>query len=66
MKRKNHIPFFDCAYQGFATGDMDKDAWSVRYFAEQGFEMFVAHSFSKSMGLYGERIGALHVVTHDS
>jgi aspartate/tyrosine/aromatic aminotransferase len=27
--------------------------------------MFVAQSFSKNMGLYGERVGALHVVLND-
>jgi aspartate aminotransferase len=66
MKRRNHFPFFDIAYQGFASGDVEKDAWAVRYFAEQGFQMFVAHSFSKNMGLYGERVGALHIVAHNT
>jgi aspartate/tyrosine/aromatic aminotransferase len=32
MKAKNLIPFFDPAYQGFATGDLDADAWVVRHF----------------------------------
>jgi aspartate aminotransferase len=66
MKSRNHFPFFDIAYQGFASGDVEKDAWSVRYFAEQGFQMFVAQSFSKNMGLYGERVGALHIVAHNT
>lgn len=30
MIEKKLFPFFDCAYQGFASGDLDKDAWSVR------------------------------------
>ena len=30
MSEKKLFPFFDCAYQGFASGDLDKDAWSVR------------------------------------
>jgi len=63
MKKNNLIPFFDSAYQGFATGDLDKDAWPIRYFISQGFQMFIAQSFAKNMGLYGERIGALHFVT---
>ena len=44
----------DNAYQGFITGDVDEDAWSCRYFADQGFEFFVAQSFSKNFGLYSE------------
>ncbi|CZR66292.1 probable aspartate aminotransferase, cytoplasmic [Phialocephala subalpina] len=58
------FPFFDCAYQGFATGDLDEDAWAVRHFVERGtLEIAVAQSFSKNMGLYGERVGAFHLVT---
>ncbi|KAJ5923247.1 hypothetical protein N7454_008492 [Penicillium verhagenii] len=58
------FPFFDCAYQGFASGDLDEDAWALRYFASRdNMELAVAQSFSKNMGLYGERVGALHVLT---
>lgn len=66
MKTKNHFPFFDCAYQGFASGDLDQDAWAVRYFIEQGFELCVAQSFAKNFGLYGERAGCFHFVTSPS
>ncbi|KAI9356229.1 pyridoxal phosphate-dependent transferase [Zopfochytrium polystomum] len=63
MTAKSHFPFFDCAYQGFASGSLASDAWAVRYFVhERGFEAFVAQSFSKNFGLYGERAGALTVV----
>ncbi|ORX44240.1 aspartate aminotransferase [Hesseltinella vesiculosa] len=62
MREKNQFTFFDCAYQGFASGDLDKDAWAVRYFVEQGFELFVAQSFAKNFGLYGERAGNLTFV----
>lgn len=44
----------DCAYQGFASGDLDKDAWAVRYFADQDIDMFIAQSFSKNFGLYSK------------
>ena len=44
---------------------MDKDAWGLRYFIDQGFEMCISQSFAKIMGLYGERIGALHFVCAD-
>jgi len=29
------LPIFDCAYQGFASGDLNLDAWSLRYFSSQ-------------------------------
>jgi aromatic-amino-acid transaminase len=37
----------------------------VRLFAEAGVPFFVASSFSKSFSLYGERVGALTIVTSD-
>ncbi len=61
MKKKNLIPLFDFAYQGFDQG-VEEDAWAIRYFAEKGHEVFVAHSFSKFFGLYGERLGAFHAL----
>jgi aspartate aminotransferase len=63
LKQKSHFPFFDCAYQGFASGDLAKDAWAVRYFVDQGFELCIAQSFAKNFGLYGERAGCFHFVT---
>lgn len=59
MKRKRHMPLFDSAYQGFASGDLDKDAEAVRLFVDMGMELFVAQSYSKNFGLYNERCGAL-------
>jgi aspartate aminotransferase len=35
---------------------LEEDAWPVRYFVDRGFEMLIAQSFSKSMGLYGEKL----------
>lgn len=63
---KKHYAFFDCAYQGFASGDLDHDAWAVRYFVGQGVPLLVCQSFAKNAGLYGERVGALHVVSPDT
>ncbi|KAF8759059.1 Aspartate aminotransferase [Rhizoctonia solani] len=60
---KGHYVFFDSAYQGFASGDLDKDAWAVRYFVERGVPLLLCQSFAKNAGLYGERVGALHVVS---
>ena len=63
MKRKKHIVFFDCAYQGFASGDAEKDAYALRKFVQDGHCIILAQSFAKNFGLYGERIGTLSVVT---
>lgn len=41
MIKRHHYAFFDCAYQGFASGDLDEDAWAVRYFVEQNVPMLV-------------------------
>jgi len=60
--RKKHFAFFDSAYQGFATGDLDKDAEAVRLFTEKGVPLLVCQSFAKNAGLYNERVGALHFV----
>jgi aspartate aminotransferase len=64
--RKRHLPFFDVAYQGFATGDLDTDAYAPRLFVERGLETVVAQSYSKNLGLYGERVGALNFVLADA
>jgi aspartate aminotransferase len=62
MRNRGHFPFFDCAYQGFASGDLSRDAWACRYFVEQGLECCIAQSFAKNLGLYGERVGAFHLI----
>ncbi|KAK9742193.1 hypothetical protein RND81_03G154400 [Saponaria officinalis] len=66
IQEKNHVPFFDVAYQGFASGSLDEDASSVRLFAARGMELLVAQSYSKNLGLYAERIGAINVVCSSS
>jgi len=65
-KERNLFPFFDCAYQGFASGDPSADAWPVRYFVQEGFELFASQSFSKNFGLYNERAGNLVLVLKNS
>ncbi|KAL1614290.1 hypothetical protein SLS54_009857 [Diplodia seriata] len=53
--------------QGFASGNLEKDAWPIRHFVDgQCMEVAVAQSFSKNFGLYGERVGALHIVTQSA
>jgi aromatic-amino-acid transaminase len=63
-KSKNLIPFLDMAYQGFAEG-IEQDGAAVRLFSESGLSFFVSSSFSKSFSLYGERVGALSIVTEN-
>src|ERR1035437_10068567 len=56
------VPLLDIAYQGFAEG-LDADAAAVRRFTAACPVVFVSSSFSKSLSLYGERVGALSIVT---
>ncbi|PNF24613.1 Aspartate aminotransferase, cytoplasmic, partial [Cryptotermes secundus] len=65
IEERQLFPFFDSAYQGFASGDLEKDAWAVRYFADRGFELLCAQSFAKNFGLYNERVGNLTMVVKD-
>ncbi|XXG69483.1 hypothetical protein AAC387_Pa06g2335 [Persea americana] len=66
IQEKNHIPFFDVAHQGFASGSLDEDASSVRSFVSRGLEVLITQSYSKNLGLYAERIGAINVVCSSS
>eukprot|EP00639_Heterosigma_akashiwo_P001693 CAMPEP_0194575838 /NCGR_PEP_ID=MMETSP0292-20121207/11171_1 /TAXON_ID=39354 /ORGANISM="Heterosigma akashiwo, Strain CCMP2393" /LENGTH=350 /DNA_ID=CAMNT_0039427723 /DNA_START=235 /DNA_END=1284 /DNA_ORIENTATION=- len=63
---RGHRPFFDAAYQGFATGDAEADAWALRRFAADGHGLLLAQSFSKNFGLYGQRVGCLSAVGRDA
>lgn len=54
IEKRKLFPFFDSAYQGFASGDLEKDSWAVRYFAQRGFEFVCAQSFAKNFGLYSK------------
>lgn len=62
IQEQKLVPFLDIAYQGFGDG-LDQDASVVRQFAALGLSMLVSSSFSKSFSLYGERVGALTLVT---
>jgi len=55
------VALLDNAYQGYASGDLAKDGFAQRLLASEGMEFFVAQSFAKNFGLYGERIGYIHV-----
>ncbi|MBA1364005.1 amino acid aminotransferase [Burkholderia gladioli] len=62
VKARQLVPFLDIAYQGFGE-DLEADAAAVRLFAAADLNVFVSSSFSKSFSLYGERIGALSIIT---
>ncbi len=62
--KKQFLPFFDCAYQGFGRG-IDEDVAPIRLFAGKQIEMLVAVSQSKNFSLYGERVGGLYIVSQN-
>lgn len=65
ISNKEHIAFFDSAYQGFASGDAEADAQPFRYAVSQSVPILLAQSFAKNFGLYGERCGTLSIVCGD-
>ncbi|MDR1163745.1 MAG: aspartate/tyrosine/aromatic aminotransferase [Candidatus Accumulibacter sp.] len=62
VRARGLVAFIDMAYQGFADG-ITEDALALDLFVDSGVQFFVASSFSKSFSLYGERVGALSIVT---
>merc|ERR1712166_399348 len=62
VKRKQLFCGFDSAYQGFASGDLAKDAFSLNLFQEHTDNIMLFQSFAKNFGLYGERAGLFSVV----
>eukprot|EP01119_Soliformovum_irregulare_P010006 TRINITY_DN2422_c0_g1_i1.p1 TRINITY_DN2422_c0_g1~~TRINITY_DN2422_c0_g1_i1.p1 ORF type:complete len:448 (-),score=138.35 TRINITY_DN2422_c0_g1_i1:166-1461(-) len=65
-KDRDHFVFFDLAYQGFASGDAEKDAAPVRHFIQDGHNVMIAQSYAKNFGLYGERVGTLTLLCQDA
>lgn len=64
-QQRDLMAFLDMAYQGFAQG-LEADRTAVDIFAASGQRFCVGNSFSKTFGLYGERVGALHLVCRDA
>lgn len=64
LKERKLLPFMDFAYQGFGRG-LEEDAQGLRIIASRCPEMLIASSFSKNLGLYNERVGALTIVCQD-
>lgn len=65
VKERNLVPLLDIAYQGLGDG-LDEDGYAPRLFADEGVAAFVAASSSKNFALYGQRAGALHVLTRSN
>lgn len=61
LQRKLYA-LFDSAYQGFASGDLERDAYAIRLFANAGVELLVCQSFAKNLGLYGQRTGTVQIM----
>jgi aspartate/tyrosine/aromatic aminotransferase len=61
IKERKVVPLLDNAYQGYASGSLEKDGLCMSLFEASGMEYFLAQSFAKNFGLYGERIGYIHV-----
>jgi|Transcript_48791 aspartate/tyrosine/aromatic aminotransferase len=61
VKEQKLIPLLDNAYQGYASGNLAEDNYATKVFTDQGLEFFLCQSFAKNFGLYGERIGYIHV-----
>lgn len=69
IAKNGHLPLFDSAYQGFASGNLEKDAAPIREAISSGIfdsPIFICQSFAKNVGMYGERVGALHIVLPSS
>lgn len=64
VKARKLVAFLDMAYQGFGQG-IAEDGLAVQKFVASGEDFFVSTSFSKSLSLYGERVGALSVLCQD-
>ena len=61
LERRDLLPICDLAYQGFGAG-LAADRTPMARMEARGLEFLVASSLSKSMALYGERVGALTLV----
>ncbi len=65
LERRRLVPYLDLAYQGFGQS-LDADVEGIRLLAQHLPEALIAVSFSKNLGLYRERVGALIVVSESA
>ncbi|KAG7193710.1 Aspartate aminotransferase [Scheffersomyces spartinae] len=67
MSKYDHLPLFDSAYQGFASGSLENDRFAIEAATSasspiKSSPIIICQSFAKNCGMYGERVGALHIV----
>ena len=65
FKKKNLFAFFDLANQTYYSGNISEDYYLIYEFLRNGLEMFISQSFSKLMGIYGERASSLHIIVNE-
>lgn len=70
IESKNLLPIFDMAYQGFSKGIVE-DIEIIEKLSKLIIKnnkinnAILAQSFAKNMGLYGERVGSISIITKD-
>ena len=52
ISERGHYVFFDSAYQGFASGDLDADAWAVREFVKRGIPLLICQVCRNTTGYH--------------
>ncbi|CUM56068.1 uncharacterized protein AC631_01453 [Debaryomyces fabryi] len=65
LAKNEHLALYDSAYQGFASGNLDNDGFAVRLAVDSKklkTPIVICQSFAKNCGMYGERVGAIHVI----
>ena len=65
LEQRALVPFLDLAYQGLGVS-LDADAAGIRLLARRLPEALIAVSFSKNLGLYRERVGALICISENA
>ncbi len=65
LQRRALFPFLDLAYQGFGAS-LEQDVAALRKVVERLPEALIAISYSKNLGLYRERVGALISISENA
>ena len=66
VKAKRLYTIFDSAYQGYASGSLDRDAFAARLWVRSGVEFVTCQSYAKNMGFYGDRLGCVSFTCRDA
>lgn len=54
IKKAGVIAFLDLAFQGLASGSLEKDRFVMELFTEFDITMLIAQTYSKIMGVFGK------------